>query len=71
MSGVATGIRSRRDDREWSTGMCWLYCRMSEIPVLRLGPITAAGLETGMYGCEMCVAELEHMVKDAATGRDT
>ncbi|MQS38211.1 hypothetical protein [Streptomyces katsurahamanus] len=71
MSEATTGTRTRRHDhRVWTSGICWLYCRQTG-PVLWLGSVAAAGLETGIYGCEMCIAELEHMVRVAVTERDS
>ncbi|WP_093849114.1 hypothetical protein [Streptomyces pini] len=53
---------SNYDGREWVTGMCWLYCRRSGIPVIWLGPVNSSGMQAPLYGCGECVAELDHMV---------
>lgn len=53
--------RVEDDGREWITGMCWLYCRRSGIPVIWLGPVTSSGMQAPLYGCQECIAELDHM----------
>ncbi|PRH77193.1 hypothetical protein C6N75_21595 [Streptomyces solincola] len=57
--------------RPWVPGMCWLYCRRTGVPVVWLGAVSSSGIQAPMYGCEQCVAELDHMVWQYAAALDT
>ncbi|AZK96083.1 hypothetical protein B7R87_21125 [Streptomyces tsukubensis] len=50
------------DGRLWESGLCWLYCRRPGVPVIWIGPVSAAGRTAAMYACRHCIAELEFMV---------
>lgn len=49
-------------DDLWVTGRCWLYCRKPDIPVMWLGPARTPKGCGDMFGCEICIAELVHIV---------
>ncbi|MFE4794029.1 hypothetical protein ACFRFL_02725 [Streptomyces sp. NPDC056708] len=58
------------DGNAWVTGNCWLYCRREGVRVLWVGSVHAPGATGDLYACGPCVAELDHMVRVQAHGRD-
>ncbi|WP_020684154.1 hypothetical protein [Streptomyces prunicolor] len=52
------------------TGACWLYCRREGVAVLWVGSVTTPGATGDVYACGPCLAELDHMVRALAHGRD-
>lgn len=49
-------------DSRWETGMCWLYCRRTNVPVTWLGPAVFNGMHAPLHACEQCIAELEYLI---------
>ena len=47
----------------WVTGLCWLYCRRGDVPVLWVGCVNTPGADGDLYACRQCLAELHHMVR--------
>ena len=58
------------DGNPWVTGVCWLYCRREEVAVLWVGAVATPGATGDVYACGPCIAELDHMVRVQAHGRD-
>ncbi|MCX3060802.1 hypothetical protein [Streptomyces beihaiensis] len=58
------------DGNAWLTGSCWLYCRRAGVPVLWVGSVTTPGAKGDVYACGTCLAELDHIVRLQAHGRD-
>ncbi|GBQ03243.1 hypothetical protein SSP531S_47130 [Streptomyces spongiicola] len=58
------------DGNAWLTGACWLYCRREGVAVLWVGSVAAPGATGDVYACGPCLAELDHMVRLQAHGRD-
>ncbi len=58
------------DGNAWVTGVCWLFCRREGGSVLWVGSVTTPGATGDVYACGPCLAELDHMVRVQAHGRD-
>ncbi|MEW2453508.1 hypothetical protein [Streptomyces albus] len=58
------------DGNAWLTGTCWLYCRREGVAVLWVGSVATPGATGDVYACGPCIAELDHMVRVQAYGRD-
>ncbi|MEU5508003.1 hypothetical protein ACFTZ8_05225 [Streptomyces fungicidicus] len=68
--GAPTSEGRRLRESPWATGMCWLYCRRSNVTVAWIGPVVSSGAQAPLYGCAMCIAELDHMVWQYCAARD-
>ncbi|GAA2635657.1 hypothetical protein [Streptomyces axinellae] len=58
------------DSNRWVTGSCWLYCRREGVRVLWVGSVSTPGATGDVYACGPCLAELDHIVRVQAHGRD-
>ncbi|GAA2216946.1 hypothetical protein GCM10010400_72740 [Streptomyces aculeolatus] len=58
------------DGNAWVPGVCWLFCRREGVAVLWVGSVVTPGAGGEMYACGACIAELDHMVRVRAHGRD-
>ncbi|MEO3849381.1 hypothetical protein ABGB09_17360 [Streptomyces sp. B8F3] len=58
------------DGNAWVPGVCWLFCRREGVAVLWVGSVVTPGAGGEMYACGACIAELDHMVRMQAHGRD-
>lgn len=58
------------DGNAWVPGVCWLFCRREGVAVLWVGSVVTPGAGGEMYACGACIAELDHMVRMRAHGRD-
>ncbi|WP_431782315.1 hypothetical protein [Streptomyces chumphonensis] len=54
--------RAEPGDDRWVTGLCWLYCRRADVPVIWIGPAAFNGMHAPMHACERCLSELEFMI---------
>ncbi|GAA2505738.1 hypothetical protein GCM10010406_48000 [Streptomyces thermolineatus] len=60
----------RKTSGDWVHGRCWLYCRRTGVPVIWIGPVQSAGMQAPMYGCAVCIAELNRLVWTSLTAKD-
>ncbi len=68
---VLPGPPEEDDGNERVPGDCWLYCERESVPVLWLGPVTAAGgVLAGLLACAECIAVLHGKAVAATLGRD-
>lgn len=62
--------KSRVEVVSWAPGYCWL-CRMGEIPVQWLGPVSTPSGQGDLFGCGVCIRALDKDVQAQNWQRDS
>lgn len=71
MTGEAERKPGAASKYQWHPGLCFLYCRRTDVIVRWFGSVRTQSQQDGeIYACETCLAELDYMISMQIQARD-